>query len=163
MHALGVWGQVACTGWQAQAMAVVLPAPLPLANASLEELAFYYGTDKAHDDHKYTDVYAMLFDALRLQVRNVTEIGVAAGQSLDMWHHYFPRAHLWGLDIILKKPLLRRFREKPRVSLRLASSTQATTVPSTARWLLGTARWLLFRPLAALHSAHIGTSESVSC
>ena len=28
------------------------------ARPSLEDLAFRFGTDKAHDDHKYTDLYA---------------------------------------------------------------------------------------------------------
>ena len=72
---------------------------------SLEDLAYYYGTDKAsgacemtlllsslrlvtprqgHDDHKYTDLYNALFDPIRNRVLNVTEIGVALGQSLQV-------------------------------------------------------------------------------
>lgn len=34
--------------------------PLPPGAYSLETLAFHYGTDKSHDDHKYTDLYAAL-------------------------------------------------------------------------------------------------------
>lgn len=46
----------------------------------LEALAFYYGTDKSRDDHKYTDLYALLFDARRHSVLNMTEIGIMSGQ-----------------------------------------------------------------------------------
>ena len=46
----------------------------------LEALAFYYGTDKSRDDHKYTDLYALLFDARRHSFLNVTEIGIMSGQ-----------------------------------------------------------------------------------
>lgn len=102
--------------------------PTPPANATLEELAYFFGTDKSHDDHKYVDLYSMLFDPIRASVRNVTEIGVAAGQSLDMWHSYFPSAKLFGIDIIVKKPIRRRFANKPRVSLHLALSNDAKWV-----------------------------------
>ena len=67
---------------------------------SLETLAFYYGTDKSHDDHKYTDLYSSLFDPIRASVRNVTEIGLAQGQSLQVWHDYFRGARIWGIDIV---------------------------------------------------------------
>ena len=63
---------------------------------SLETLAFYYGTDKSHDDHKYTDFYSLLFDGSRLSVNNVTEIGVMTGQSLQMWSDYFVNARVWA-------------------------------------------------------------------
>ena len=65
---------------------------------SLEEIAYKYGTDKSKDDHKYVDLYMMLFDPIRTRVRNVTEVGVAHGQSLRMWHDYFANAVVWGVD-----------------------------------------------------------------
>ena len=64
----------------------------------LEQLAFHFQTDKSHDDHKYVDLYSALFDPIRHDIRNVTEIGAAAGQSLQVWHEYFPAARLWGVD-----------------------------------------------------------------
>lgn len=67
--------------------------------ATLEELAYYYGTDKSRDDHKYVDLYAALFDPIRHSVRNVTEVGVATGQSLQVWHDYFDRASIWGIEL----------------------------------------------------------------
>lgn len=41
----------------------------------------------------------MLFDAMRLQVANLTEVGLLFGNSLPVWHGYFPNAKIWGLDI----------------------------------------------------------------
>ena len=67
-------------------------APTLNAAPSLEELAYYYGTDKSHDDHKYTDCYAALFDPIRHSARNITEIGLAQGQSLQVWHGLLPSA-----------------------------------------------------------------------
>ena len=139
------------------------------AASNLEELAYHYGTDKSHDDHKCaapptelsihahtanridhhlpcdgpppplcvdspsprvcsvadTDLYAMLFTPIRQQVLNVTEIGVAAGQSLQMWHDFFPRAQLWGLDLKSGACFERcpsKFAGHPRVHLRWGNS-----------------------------------------
>jgi hypothetical protein len=41
---------------------------------TLEKLAYKYGTDKSHDDHKYVDVYNMLFQHVRHKVKNMTEV-----------------------------------------------------------------------------------------
>ena len=59
----------------ASSQTIALPKPLPTLDAvpkplpTLEELAFYYGTDKNHDDHKYVDLYAALFDPVRLAAK----------------------------------------------------------------------------------------------
>ena len=37
---------------------------LPRTSTS-RTLAYHFGTDKSHDDHKYTDLYSMLFEPLR--------------------------------------------------------------------------------------------------
>ena len=64
----------------------------------LEYLGYKYGTDKSRDDHKYVNTYAPLFDPIRQQVLNVTEVGVAYGASMQMWHDYFPHATIHGFD-----------------------------------------------------------------
>ena len=64
----------------------------------LEDMFYKYKSDKSHDDHKYSDLYQMLFRPIRNDVRNVTEIGVAAGQSLQVWYRFFPNAHIRGYD-----------------------------------------------------------------
>lgn len=53
-------------------------SPRPNSTCS-ESLAFHYGTDKSHDDHKYTDLYALLLDHTRHSAMNISEVGVMAG------------------------------------------------------------------------------------
>merc|ERR1712079_816925 len=69
--------------------------------SSLEALMYEFHTDKARDDHKYSDLYGMLFDPIRHRVSNVTELGVMAGQSLKVWHEYFANARIYGIDIFV--------------------------------------------------------------
>ena len=87
-------------------------------------LAAADGTDKGHDDHKYTDLYNALFEPIRDRVVNITEIGVALGQSLQVWHDYFERANVWGVDIhpAVIKRARKMFAEKPRVHILRANS-----------------------------------------
>lgn len=97
---------------------------LTAARPSLEDLAFFYGTDKGHDDHKYTDLYHALFEPIRDRVLNITEIGVALGQSLQVWHDYFENANVYGVDIhwgVIKRAR-KMFIEKPRVHIMHANS-----------------------------------------
>ena len=102
---------------------------LPMAHAnklSLEELALRYGTDKSHDDHKYTDLYALLFDRIRANVTNITEIGVMAGQSMQVWNDYFPHAQVWGVDNWVKSETRRH----------LAGMTYSASAPTQRLHLL---------------------------
>lgn len=68
---------------------------------------YRYNTDKSRDDHKYSDLYSMLFDPVRHEVQNVTELGVMSGQSMKVWHEYFPNASVFGLDVFLYFDLAR--------------------------------------------------------
>lgn len=83
----------------------------------LEELAYRFATDKSHDDHKYVDLYSALFDPIKNGVRNVTEIGAAAGQSLQVWHEYFPAARLWGVDNYISRELRQVVQTLPRATV----------------------------------------------
>lgn len=65
----------------------------------LEKLMYKYGSDKSHDDHGYTDLYQMILDPIRLDITNVSEIGISAGQSVQAWYHYFPRANIYAFDV----------------------------------------------------------------
>jgi len=105
-------------------VALLLCAHPVAARPSLEDLAYHYGTDKGHDDHKYTDLYHALFEPIRDRVVNITEIGVALGQSLQVWHDYFERANVWGVDIhpAVIKRARRMFADKPRVHILRANS-----------------------------------------
>ena len=84
---------------------------------TLEELAFHLGTDKSQDDHKYVHAYMALFDPIRWKVRNMMEIGVATGQSLQMWLEYFSQARVTGIDKTVHNSVKAHFRTQPRATL----------------------------------------------
>ena len=91
----------------------------------LEHLAYKYGTDKSKDDHKYVDIYASLFNPRRHSTESLLEIGIAAGQSLQMWNEYFPRAMIYGVDI--NRPaanVAENLAKLPRVRLLFGDSTK---------------------------------------
>jgi hypothetical protein len=91
----------------------VTASHLGLRESPIEKLARQAGTDKMRSQHKYTDTYAMLFDAIRLSVTNVTEVGIFKGQSLELWLRYFPHATVWGLDT---QPFLNSRELSPRLT-----------------------------------------------
>nr|BAM98963.1 putative sugar O-methyltransferase [Streptosporangium amethystogenes] len=84
----------------------------------LTELAGRYGSDK-WGIHRYTQHYQHHFEPLRDRPLTVLEIGVGGlsvsangygdptkgGESLRMWKHYFPRALVYGIDIVDKRAL----------------------------------------------------------
>lgn len=104
---------------------LMMPARLPL----LEDLAEQYsGTDKARDDHKFVDLYGMMLDPIRKRARNVTEIGIAYGLSLEIWNAFFPNADIWGIDLALSPIVKRRLRGKSRIHLLTADSTDCKMI-----------------------------------
>ena len=70
----------------------------------LKEIGNKHGTDKGNECHtidgeSYLDIYDKLFHSVRESVQTLAEIGVRGGNSVTMWREYFPKAHIWGLDI----------------------------------------------------------------
>jgi hypothetical protein len=53
---------------------------------SVEDLMYKYMSDKSRDDHGYTKLYNMIFSRIRYSVKNMTEVGISAGQSLQAWY-----------------------------------------------------------------------------
>jgi 8-demethyl-8-alpha-L-rhamnosyltetracenomycin-C 2'-O-methyltransferase len=85
--------------------------------ATLSRLAVYCGTDKWGPLHQYTPTYESHLRALRDRRLTIVEIGVggykdpaSGGESLRMWKHYFPRAVIYGLDVVDKHVL-----DEPRI------------------------------------------------
>ena len=72
---------------------------LPFASKDnlLEVLGDKYMPSKR--DHNYLAYYWMYFRDIRLDVRNVLEIGVDTGSSIRMWEEFFTNATIYGLDI----------------------------------------------------------------
>mmetsp|Transcript_1799 Transcript_1799/g.3865 ORF Transcript_1799/g.3865 Transcript_1799/m.3865 type:complete len:175 (+) Transcript_1799:22-546(+) len=75
--------------------------PLIMANdnVTVEDLMYKYKSDKSRDDHGYSKLYNMLFSTLRNSVTNMTEVGIAAGQSVQAWYRYFPNAEIHAFDV----------------------------------------------------------------
>ncbi|MEV1075241.1 class I SAM-dependent methyltransferase [Micromonospora parva] len=77
----------------------------------LAELCVRYGSDK-WGHHTYPRRYEQHFGPLRDQPLTILEIGVGGfgdqhrgGASLEVWRRYFPRALVYGLDIVDKSHL----------------------------------------------------------
>lgn len=94
----------------------------------LAALAFKYGTDKSKDDHKYVDFYESLFQARRKHIQNLTEIGVSAGQSLQMWYDYFPNTEIHGIDILIDEKVRLNLNNKNRIHLYQGDGTNENEV-----------------------------------
>ena len=94
----------------------------------LEALAYKYGTDKSKDDHKYVDLYESLFQSKRRHIKNMTEIGVSAGQSLQMWDDYFPDAEIHGIDILIDDKVRSNLNNRKRIHLYQSDGTVESDV-----------------------------------
>jgi hypothetical protein len=62
-------------------------------------------TDKGITIHHFTEVYEHFFFPLKDSATKIFEIGIAGGASLEMWRDYFPRATVYGIDIVPKSEL----------------------------------------------------------
>ena len=69
------------------------------------------------DSRADVDLYHALFADRRERVLNLTEIGVATGQSVAMWADYFANAHIFGLDPTLHANVMHFFSRYSRVHL----------------------------------------------
>lgn len=75
---------------------------------TLDEIAIENGTDQATVftriaggvAHGYTPHFERFFEPLRFEPLKVLEIGVGGGESVRTWLEYFPKARVFGIDII---------------------------------------------------------------
>jgi len=73
--------------------------PLPDA-VELKNLAKRYKTDKVR--HGFIPIYSSYLKSFRQKAKFVIEIGIKYGASLKMWHDYFPKATIVGIDNMVK-------------------------------------------------------------
>lgn len=92
---------------------------------NLTEIGKRYQTDKASDDHRFTDFYHKFFGPIRQQVTGLCEFGIAYGSSLRMWQEYFPNANIVGFDV---RPEL--LFEEPRIKTYLAGQHEVDLIES---------------------------------
>ena len=98
----------------------------------LEQLGRRYNTDKIQSSHGYLALYSMLFGRMTDNVANMTEVGLEHGGSAMMWMDFFPKAHLYGIDIdpspALRKRLQRRIGEGRMTLLKLDSTLPSARI-----------------------------------
>lgn len=61
--------------------------------------AIYPAEQHTRKPATYLDIYERLFDPLRDAPLSLLELGVHSGHSLHLWHRYFPKARITGLDM----------------------------------------------------------------
>lgn len=100
---------------------------------NLSKLAVYFGTDK-EGQHYYTKHYQHHFKSVRREKLNILEIGIggyentkAGGESLRMWKAYFPKSHIFGIDIYDKK-----YHDEPRIKTFRGSQVDAEFLTTVA-------------------------------
>lgn len=62
----------------------------------------YTGGDKTSLGQNFTPQYDRLLNHLRDKEITFLELGIYHGKSLAMWSDYFPRGHIYGIDLDLK-------------------------------------------------------------
>jgi hypothetical protein len=64
-----------------------------------EKWSYIDGHGDKGTSHSYIPEYSRLFEPYRDKKLNILEIGVAYGESLEMWSEYFTNAKVYGVDI----------------------------------------------------------------
>ncbi len=77
----------------------------PGAFDELTRLAVGTETDKGSSGHHYTELYDIFFLPLKNKAAKILEIGIGSGDSLKIWRDYFPKATIYGIDIVPKTGL----------------------------------------------------------
>lgn len=80
-----------------------------------------YGSDKG-TSHSYIDVYEELLGPIRDSAERVMEIGVDRGGSVRMWHEYFDKAEVVGVDVVKHPDVDRLFEGRKGISFLLADA-----------------------------------------
>jgi hypothetical protein len=62
-------------------------------------------TDKGLSGHGFTEIYERFFYPLKYEPIKIFEIGIEWGGSLRLWERYFPKASVYGIDIVDKSSM----------------------------------------------------------
>jgi len=81
----------------------------------LEKTLIFF-TDK-NTNHSYLDTYEKLFESKKNIAKNILEIGIYNGGSIELWNAYFTNAKIYGLDIIPKNLLFVDYNEEQKNKL----------------------------------------------
>ena len=85
-------------------------------NKSLTELVINIRTDK-NSLHSYLETYEFLFKEKKNSAKNILEIGIAAGGSIQLWYDYFMNANIHAIDIMNLDEVWDEIRNQNRIKL----------------------------------------------
>lgn len=88
---------------------------------TLLEINELYKSDKG-TVHSYLNFYESKFSSLRDKPINLLEIGVLFGNSLKLWHDYFPNGLIYGVDDFSQKDGHSYYNFKPVVGEEVKNS-----------------------------------------
>lgn len=91
----------------------------------MQDLVDNSRTDK-NTTHSYLELYELLLRSRKNTATNVLEIGICSGGSIKLWHDYFPKATIYGLDIISENDVWDELKNKERI--KLYTSTDAYNI-----------------------------------
>lgn len=83
---------------------------------SLEQLVDNSRTDK-NTRHSYLPLYQQLLLSKKETAKNVLEVGVYDGGSINLWSDFFENANIYGLDIIASNNAWADLKSNPRITL----------------------------------------------
>jgi hypothetical protein len=95
-------------------------------DASLTDIADFFGSDKGSLKHNYTPVYEQHLARMKSEPINLLEVGVACGASLKMWSRYFPYGRITGVDI--RPECAELCGGYPNVAIKIADAAKETII-----------------------------------
>jgi trans-aconitate methyltransferase len=69
-------------------------------------------TDKETSHNYLSEVYEKIFLDFKFKKINILEVGVSTGHSLILWHEFFPKVSIYGIDneLTLEKEFVKPFK-----------------------------------------------------
>ena len=83
---------------------------------SLEEIVNNSRTDK-NTTHSYLPLYQQLLSSKKETAKNVLEVGIYSGGSIQLWNDFFLNATVYGLDIMNINDVWEGIKNKERIIL----------------------------------------------
>jgi len=99
-----------------QVLSLQLSQNPPIFNSSLEKIVDNSRTDK-NTVHSYLPLYEKLLVSKQKTAKNVLEIGIYDGGSINLWSDYFINANIYGLDIIDIEKIWEGIKNKHNIKL----------------------------------------------
>ena len=108
-----LWLVLACSLENTRARPAATACPPSCANNELLQLLDQFCSDKGtfwQSKHHYGTAYHSIFGSIRESVTSILEVGIGedTAPSVATWAAYFPRAHVYPVDIKTKREVAER-------------------------------------------------------